>query len=202
MWYSWSDANTPQSSRVLSDTPNSAASQSYSRNQPLSCFPTLLQCSDFSQHRSVCAEHLPVLHLDMLWAKFLDNVHPLVNMFFDWEVEPLIHKAAEGFLSLSNGEQSLICAITFITTLSLSQNECTTHLLDEKARLLNRYQQCVEGSLIISDFTTTSDLSTLQAFMLYLVSQRRSASKDLKADHWFLHSWPCEIEHTQLPYTR
>ena len=174
MWYSWSDTNTPQSSRVSSDAAVSATHQS--------CFPTLLQPVNITERTSVGVEDLPIHHLSVIWRSFLDNVHPLVKIFFDWEVEPLIRDAGKKFLSFSKGEQALIYAITFIATLALPEEACLSQLDETKSQLLFKYQRCVEHALVIADFTTTTNRSTFQAFMLYLVSDQRSIEKSNKTD--------------------
>lgn len=172
MWYSWSDANSPEHSTLEPDTLDNAGDQPRWTSQALACFPTLLQVRDVSGCRSFLAENLPAAHLTFLWRSFLINVHPLVKIFFDWEVESLFKRADSEFPKLSSGEQALIFAIVLLAVLSLSPEECANQILEDKTQLLKSLQTCVETSLIVADFSTTTDRSTLQAFMLYLVSIR------------------------------
>lgn len=118
---------------------------------------------------SLYANYPSSTQIAILWSTYLRNVHPLVKIFFDWEIEPLIQKARKDLSSLSNAERALTFAITLIATLSLSQEECATLLSDKKSELFDRYQRNVEDALLVAKFATTTDKLVLQAFMLYLV---------------------------------
>ena len=111
----------------------------------------------------------PQPHLHILWANFLKNVHPLVKIFFDWEVEPIIQKAQSQGISLPVGEQALVNGISFIAISTLSREECRTLLSEEKPQLQTQYQRRLERVLLLSRYAETTDRHVLQAFILYLV---------------------------------
>jgi hypothetical protein len=100
----------------------------------------------------------------------LKNAHPLIKIFFDWEVEPIVQKAKCLGISLPVGEQALVNGISFITILTLSREECGTLLCEEKSHLQTQYQRRLERSLLLSRYAETTDRHVLQAFILYLVS--------------------------------
>ena len=112
----------------------------------------------------------PALHLSVLWPVFLKNVHPLVKIFFDWEVAPVIEKAQKYALGLSVEEQALVNGIRFIATLTLSREECQSVLSATKHELLLHCQRSLEHALTKAEYTETTDKRVLQAFMLYIVS--------------------------------
>lgn len=113
---------------------------------------------------------LPIAdQLNLLWRFYLKNVHPLVKLFFDWEIEPIIQRCREDAANLSKGEQALAFAIVFIATLSLPDQDCAILLSGHKQNLLCQFQRSVEDALLLAEFATTSDMRTLQAFILYLV---------------------------------
>lgn len=133
-------------------------------------FSALLDPADLPNSDSLHAVHPPPTEITVLWNKYLKNVHPLVMIFFDWETEVIVRKASQDPTGLTQGEQALIFAIYFISTLSLSDEESVNLLHDSRSQLLDRFQKAVESSLLIAEFVVTSDRLVLQAFMLYLVS--------------------------------
>lgn len=179
MWYSWSGAKKPEEEPQQSSTDHFNAPKSKARS--LHCFPALLDPPDTSNIGSLHALHPSGTEIQYLWKRFLGNVHPLVMVFFDWEVEAIVRKACQDLSGLPRGEKALILAICFISTLSLSEEECVGSLQDKKPQLLDRFQRAVEGSLLIAEFLVTSDRFVLQAFILYLVCLPRCrAFRDLQ----------------------
>lgn len=134
------------------------------------CFPTLLDPWNVPGREPLLAQHPSASTANIIWIQYLRNVHPLVKIFFDWEVEPLMRKGAKEPNTLTQGEQSVVFAIYFVAILSISEEECATVLYDRKPQLLERFQRAAEDALISSQFITTTDIRVLQAFMLYLVS--------------------------------
>lgn len=69
------------------------------------------------------------------------------------------------------GWEALKFAIYYVTTTSLTPDECLQRLGEEKAVLLPRYRSSTEFALARADFVNTEDMSTLQALIFYLVSR-------------------------------
>jgi hypothetical protein len=159
MWYSWKGHDHSLSPH----RPNTQTSNTH-------YLPTILnQRQTLDSHNSF-APLPPALHLSVLWPVFLKNVHPLVKIFFDWEVVPVIEKAQKYALALSVEEQALVNGIRFIATLSLSREECQGILSESKHELLLHCQRSLEHALTKAEYTETTDKRVLQAFMLYIVS--------------------------------
>ena len=166
MWYSWSgvkDAEAepehpPRQNRNLK--PKSKGSHYVS---------ALFDSMSVSSTSSLHALFPPATELAALWKIYLKNVHILVNIFFDWEIEVIIRKASLDPAGLTLGEQALVLAICFIATLSLSETECVNTLHDKQPKVLENFQRAVESSLLMAELILTSDRMVLQAFMLYLV---------------------------------
>jgi hypothetical protein len=179
MWYSWSGTKKPEEELQQSSTDHFNAPKPKARS--VHCFPALLDPTDTPSIDSLHALHPSATEIQYLWKKFLENVHPLVMIFFDWEVEAIVRKASQDPSRLPRGEQALVLAICFISTLSLSEEECVGSLQDKKSQLLDRFQRAVEGSLLIAEFLITSDRFVLQAFILYLAYLPRCrAFRDLQ----------------------
>ena len=167
MWYSWSGVKKPE------EEPQGSSSEQTNGAKPKSkavhCFSALLDPTYTPMSDSLHVVHPPATEMTALWKQYLKNVHPMVMIFFDWEIGVIIHKASQDPTKLTQGEQALVFAIYFIATLSLSEEECVDLLHDKRPQLLDRFQRAVEGSLLIAELVVTSDRFVLQAFMLYLV---------------------------------
>lgn len=109
-------------------------------------------------------------HILVLWSVFLKNVHPLVKIFFDWEVATVVERAQRHASPLAVEEEALINGIRLIATLTMSVEECKSSLSEVKDEVLLRCQRSLEHALERAEYTETTDKRVLQAFMLYIVS--------------------------------
>jgi hypothetical protein len=159
MWYSWrghDDELSPEQRNAQTSKPHYQG--------------TILDPIQQTDLNNSFAPLPPQSHLHILWPNFLKNAHPLVKIFFDWEVEPIIQKAQSQGISLPVGEQALVNGISFIAISTLSREDCRTLLSDEKHHLQTQYQRRLERVLLLNRYAETTDRHVLQAFMLYLVS--------------------------------
>jgi hypothetical protein len=171
MWYSWSGAKNSGSEFDASVPDDISGKKPTSRF--LHCFPTILDPGNITDVEDTREAYLSTKDLISLWKQYLKNVHPLVMIFFDWEIELIIQRAAKDLTTLTHGEQAMVSAIVFIATMSLSEDQCLDLLREKKFLALARFQRVVESSLLVADFVVTSDRFVLQAFMLYLASRRQ-----------------------------
>jgi hypothetical protein len=167
MWYSWSGAK--KSEREQQDSPTNPPNLPKPKSKISHYFFALLDSTDTPDSNYLRALHPLAIDGILLWKQYLNNIHPLIMIFFDWEIEAVIHKATQDPTSLAPGEQALIFAIYFIATLSLTEEQCIHLPHSNKIQLLETFQKAVEESLVIAEFVVTSDRFVLQAFMLYLV---------------------------------
>lgn len=71
----------------------------------------------------------------------------------------------------SKSDEALLFAIYFAAITSLTEEECGAYFQQERIRLAVQYKSGLESALINADFLNTTELPTLQAFSLYLVSK-------------------------------
>jgi hypothetical protein len=174
MWYSWRGATDNTESEI--DTKYESASHQVRYTK---CFRTLLS-SDFASD-NILQPLLPAPEtIAALWKCYLRNVHPIVMIFFNWKVQKLIDMSQKGPASLSSADAALISAIMFMAVHSLTAKNCTEMALGDHQNAIEMYLANCEAHLQRACFSTTSELSTLQALMLYLVSY-----------HSGLNSLPC-----------
>ena len=174
MWYSWSGAKETHDD--LQHPASKATSVPKAKLRTSHCFSLFLSPANIPDCDSFHTVHPLATHVTVLWNQYLKNVHPLVTIFFDWEVDVVVHKASNDPAALTHPERALISAICFIATISLPEDQCTSLLRYSKHELLTKFQDATERSLVISEFTVSSDRLVLQAFMLYLVSSTRHRS--------------------------
>ena len=166
MWYSWSGVKKPGNESQVPLTEQSHRMKA--RSRLLHCFPTLLDPTNIVATDALHETYPSATDMITLWKQYLKNVHPLVMIFFDWEIELIILRASKDLTCLTDGEQALVFAILLIATVSLSEEQCLDLLHEKRSQVLARFQRAVEGSLLVADFIVTSDRFVLQAFMLYL----------------------------------
>ena len=189
VWYSWSEARKPGNE---SHEPQQGDSRT---QQPRNGFvagyhSTLLDLSGTASNVALYRQYPTSKAVCLLWDTFLTNVHPVVKVFFDWDKEPVLQKAASDPASLSQGQQALCFAVYFIAALSLSDEECKAKL-DSLSRqaLLKDFQSSVETALVAANYASTSDLLVLQAFILYMVSNVPTVFPPPPSDNFT--SWQC-----------
>lgn len=166
MWYSWSSV------KKSGDEPQARLFGQSDGMKPISrlihCFPTLLDPTNIKANDSLHEIYPSATEIIALWKLYLKNVHPLVMIFFDWEIELIVLKASKNITSLTDGEQALVFAIFLIATMSLSEEHYFNLLHGKESQALAKFQRAVESSLLIADFVVTGECLVLQAFILYL----------------------------------
>ena len=174
MWYSWSGVRKPEDEHGSSHVEQSGMTRPKTRNKAPHGVPALLDPAYTPNSDSLLEVYPSEAEITALWNQYLNNVHPLIMIFFDWETESIVHRASKSPNDLALGEQALVFAICFIATLSMSEEKCIETLHDKQSQVLNKFQDAVERSLMIAELVVTSDRLVLQAFMLYLVGALRA----------------------------
>ncbi|KAL5330518.1 hypothetical protein ACEPPN_000035 [Leptodophora sp. 'Broadleaf-Isolate-01'] len=87
-------------------------------------------------------------------------------------IEALFKEAQHDLGSLSRSTEALMFAIYFAVITSMSVDEVKADLGCERKAAYDRYRFGVEQALARAHFLDTSDLTTLQAFVLYLAVVR------------------------------
>ena len=166
VWYSWSEARKPG---------NEASTFQYdvgrAQHTPYvgsaGYHGTIL---DVSEGVTACLQHPSSGEVHVLWEAYVTNVHPLVKLFFDWNKEPILHRAASDPADLSVGEQAFCFSTYFIAALSLSEEECKAKLnCPARSLLLDEFQFKAEAALIAAKYASTGEVIVLQAYLIYLV---------------------------------
>jgi hypothetical protein len=97
-------------------------------------------------------------------------------MFHAPTVQQMIITACDDFGAISKHNEALMFSIYFLAILSLNDQECFSHFGDTRQRLLVKYTKGVQQALVNAKLLRTFNLTTLQAFLLYLVCRCRRPS--------------------------
>jgi len=109
-------------------------------------------------------------HMFKLWQIFLDNVNPLTKIIHQPTVQTVFSEVACDVTKVKKNFEPLMFAIYSTAITSLNDMECQKTFGEYRASLLARYFLGVRQTLMRARFLGTSEMSVLQAFVLYLVS--------------------------------
>jgi hypothetical protein len=116
------------------------------------------------------ASLLPDKHmLSIYWRLFVQNVDLLVRIFHKPTIETLIRRAGDDPTSISLGEEALLFSICFAVITSMSENETTIIMAEERSILIWRYESALHQALSRAGLLDTQELVVLQAFVLMLI---------------------------------
>jgi hypothetical protein len=114
--------------------------------------------------------HPQPVHIFRLWQTFLVNVNPLVKLFHAPTVQQIILDASGDLQNVPKHTEALMFAIYLLAVTSLQPEECETMFADTQSNLLSKYSHGTQQALINAKFMKSLSLTTLNAFVLYLVS--------------------------------
>ncbi|CAF9919970.1 MAG: hypothetical protein HETSPECPRED_004128 [Heterodermia speciosa] len=117
----------------------------------------------------------PVGHSEVLFKYYFSHVDPVckilhrptVDTYFS-NVEALVHPLTQKFKFRSLAAVTFAAYFAAVNTMSFQ--ECMLYLGEEKTTLLARYRSNAEVALVQADFLNSLEISTLQAFVIYIVS--------------------------------
>ncbi|KAJ9143455.1 Zn2/Cys6 DNA-binding protein [Pleurostoma richardsiae] len=118
---------------------------------------------------------LPGLHPEPvqifnLWQIFLDNVHPLLRIFHAPSLQKQLLNIASDPPSASPGLHALLLAVYANAITSMKEEACLTIMNESRSTLISRYVAGAWCALLRAGFVGSTDLTVLQAFVLYLYS--------------------------------
>ncbi|KIH93197.1 hypothetical protein SPBR_02264 [Sporothrix brasiliensis 5110] len=128
-----------------------------------------------------------------IWQVYQENVDPVVKILHIPTTSKVIRDARTNLDNISPAAEALMFAIYYAAVNSLDESEIHTNFVTEKNTLLNKYRFALEQALAKANFLISSDLVTLQAFVLLLVLVRRQEDTRLA---WTLTGLAIRICHS------
>ncbi|KAF4618365.1 hypothetical protein G7Y89_g14938 [Cudoniella acicularis] len=107
------------------------------------------------------------------WQTYLDNVHPLTMVLHAPTMSKTIKEVQNNLESLSRSTEALMFSIYYATITSMNGTEVQTNFGISKELLLKQYRFGAEQALARAGLLNTSEIVTIQAFVLFLICVRR-----------------------------
>jgi hypothetical protein len=125
--------------------------------------------------------HPSTVHIFRLWQKFLDSVNPLVKIFHAPTVQQQVLDATADLDNVPKEMETLMFGIYSMAISSFADCECLQIFGESKATLLKRYHSGARLACQRAGLLRSSDLTTLQGYVLYLVRNYPILPRDLSA---------------------
>ncbi|KLJ12378.1 hypothetical protein EMPG_09543 [Blastomyces silverae] len=135
--------------------------------------------SSANSNRPLTALHPQPVHIFRLWQVFLDNVNPLVKIFHASTIQQEILAGAADLENIPKATEALMFAIYACSVTSMTDHDCQSQLCETKSTLLTRYRFATKQALINVRFMRSSNLTVVEAFVLYLISIRRACNNQI-----------------------
>ena len=110
-----------------------------------------------------------MVHIFRLWQTFLVNCNPLIKLFHAPTVQQAILDASSDLENIPKHLEALMFNIYLLAVTSMQPEECLSMLGDSRDSLLAKYSSAAQQALINARFMKSLNLTTLQAFTLYMV---------------------------------
>ncbi|KAK3947493.1 fungal-specific transcription factor domain-containing protein [Pseudoneurospora amorphoporcata] len=109
-------------------------------------------------------------HVWSLCDIFFQRVSPLMKIIHKPTLERYLPEASSGPFGLRSNMRALFFSIFVMAVVSLDADECMKRLGYDREQALRNFSQGARLTFLRMGFLTTNDLTTLQAFTLYLTS--------------------------------
>ncbi|KAK4504332.1 hypothetical protein PRZ48_005248 [Zasmidium cellare] len=116
--------------------------------------------------------HPPQVHIFRLWQIYLDNVNPILKVTHTPTLQSRLLEAAADVTSITQPLEALMFSIYCVAIISLQDEECQSLFAASKDELLSRYQVACQQALQNCRILRSTELDSLVALFLYLVSVR------------------------------
>ncbi|KAL4887935.1 fungal-specific transcription factor domain-containing protein [Aspergillus ambiguus] len=127
----------------------------------------------YSLSHSLRSFHPPSAKIPLLWNVYLENVAPLVPIVHKPSAQQLFANAAKSVEMLDKNSEALLLAMSFVSIVSLTPEQCLSLLGEERDAAVGRYRFAVEQALSKANFLNTQNLILLQAAVIFLIGVRR-----------------------------
>lgn len=110
----------------------------------------------------------------MLWKTHIENVEPLCKVLHIPSTFKTVEMASQQPAMASKADECLLFAIYHFAVFSMTEEESAEKLGQSRATLMARYHFATRQALVNASFLKTTDMSVLQALILFLLPCRYS----------------------------
>lgn len=118
---------------------------------------------------SVTSSHPPAVQILQLWQFYISNINPLLKISHVLTLQPQIVSAMANTSRISRPLEALMFSIYFAAATSLTDDEVQNTFGEDRSVLLGRFHNATRQALVNAGFMRSTELSVLQALLLYLV---------------------------------
>ncbi|KAF8861905.1 hypothetical protein BDZ45DRAFT_617784, partial [Acephala macrosclerotiorum] len=118
--------------------------------------------------------HPSPVQIFRLWQTFLDRINPLTKIIHAPTAQQRILEASADLENIPKSIEALMFSIYYFAATSLTNEESKSLFGKEQIVLTREFKNGAHQALINASFLKSSDITTLQAFVLYLVIDPRS----------------------------
>ena len=119
---------------------------------------------------SLTLKHPDPVRIFWLWQTCLENVNSLVKIMHVPTMQPLVFEASADSSTVSPDMEALLFAIYLSALVSASEYDCQRVMGEPASVLVERHTVLAQQALVNARFMRSSKKTTLQAFVLFLVS--------------------------------
>ncbi|OTB03781.1 hypothetical protein M426DRAFT_23509 [Hypoxylon sp. CI-4A] len=121
----------------------------------------------------VTDQHPPTIHIIQLWQIYLNNVNPLLKLTHTPTLQVRIVEASAHLDKVSQPLEALMFSIYLMAITSIDEAECQATFNESRMTLLSKYFYASQQALLNAGFMRNPDLTSLQAYLLYLYGIRQ-----------------------------
>ncbi|KUJ13101.1 uncharacterized protein LY89DRAFT_673198 [Mollisia scopiformis] len=114
--------------------------------------------------------HPSPVQIFRLWQTFIDSVNPLLKIFHAPTVQQQVLDASADLDNVDKGMEALMFGIYSISVNSMAESDCSAMFGEDKTILRERFQEGARHAFRRCGLLRSSDMTILQAFVLYLYS--------------------------------
>jgi hypothetical protein len=123
--------------------------------------------------------HPPQELIPKLWAVFIDRVDPVVKIMHRPTFYASLMNGVQNLQSVSRPFEALMFAFYVTTIASLNDDEFFDQFGEQRSITLARYRIGAKQALANAEFIRSSSLTTLQAFIMFIVSKMITQSNQV-----------------------
>ena len=117
----------------------------------------------------------------VLYTFYLNNFDPLFKVLHVPTLKIYVDDASNHIENIQNKKstEALLFAMYYAAVTAMTSAQCMSHLQEDKDVLLDRYRTATEIALANANILLSSDLTTLQALVIFLVSGKHLCAAKL-----------------------
>ncbi|KAH8657885.1 hypothetical protein BX600DRAFT_482480 [Xylariales sp. PMI_506] len=123
--------------------------------------------------KNILSYHPSVTDSTRLWKIYEENVEPLYKFLHGPSAQNLIATTCRNLSRATPAEQCLLFAIYLLAVFSMNEDACLAEFGQARAQLLSQYDYSIRQALFNAAWLSTSNMSILSSFVMYLSVVRR-----------------------------